>query len=81
MQKKSTDVLVKLSKLVKPNSFEYIRNLSSFTKSTKMSLRTVPRFRPTWWRLHAGGGIGKARTRAESNCSTQSVGRVAPPLA
>ena len=32
-------------------------------------------------RLHAGGGIGKVRTRAESNCPSQSVGRVAPPLA
>jgi len=35
----------------------------------------------TWWQLAAGGGIATARTRAESNCSTQSVGRVAPPLA
>ena len=31
--------------------------------------------------LAAGGGIAKARTRAERLCPTQSVGRVEPPLA
>jgi len=35
----------------------------------------------TWWRLHAGGGIGKARTRANDDITCSVSDESAPPLA
>jgi len=42
----------------------------------------MPRRLPiTWWRLHAGGGIGKARTRAKDDVTCSVSDESAPPLA
>jgi len=47
-----------------------------------LSNRTVARALPlTWWRLHAGGGIGKARTRAKDDVTYSVSDESAPPLA
>jgi len=35
----------------------------------------------TWWRLHAGGGIGKARTRAKDAVTCSVSDETTPPLA
>jgi len=45
----------------------YLDDLGLFVNEGKIidaCFVEVPRQRVTWWRLAAGGGIGKARTRA-----------------
>jgi len=50
-----------------------------FTNSYRPSVaHALP---PTWWRLHAGGGIGKARTRANDAVTCSVSYESAPPLA
>ena len=47
-----------------------------------LEYRTVSRaLHTTWWRLHAGGGIGKARTRANDDVTCSVSDENAPPLA
>jgi len=54
---------------------------SSRAQVRRKCLYAVSRLRATWWRLHAGGGIGKARTRAKNDVTCSVSDETAPPLA
>jgi len=60
--------------------------LSNYTEFSTLFFslpnRTVARALPTtWWRLHAGGGIGEAWTRAKDDVTCSVSDETAPPLA
>jgi len=62
-------------------SFRTVYILFNVHFPISLSTRAVRRLQITWWRLHAGGGIGKAWTRANDDVTCSVSYESAPPLA
>jgi len=63
------------------NIFSSLSNLLIFHYVTVSCRFALYGWHITWWRLHAGGGIGKARTRANDDVTCSVSDENAPPLA
>jgi len=68
-------VCTTLSTVGKINQRAKLSNVAKSPENFAVCLHT------TWWRLHAGGGIGKARTRAKNDVTCSVSDESAPPLA
>jgi len=62
-------------------SFYNVQLFLFLYSTSSVSPNCRPTLPITWWRLHAGGGIGKARTRAKDDVTCSVSDENAPPLA
>jgi len=67
-------------KMSRTKDHRFFTKMSNYAESKSLE-NFAHALQLTWWRLHAGGGIGKARTRVKDVVTCSVSDENAPPLA